>query len=73
MSDGNGLTEKLLGLAGMRVVDVIEARDELTVTVESIAGVVGCRRCGTRAESHDRRPVDVRDLAYFGRPVRLRG
>lgn len=72
MGDGNALAEKLLGLTGMRVVDVIETPDELTVTVESIAGVEGCRRCGSRAESHDRRPVDVRDLSCFGRPVRLR-
>jgi transposase len=72
MIDGNGLAEKLLGLKGMRVLEVTEAVDELTVTVESIPGVEGCRRCGGRAEAHDRRPVDIRDLACFGRPVRLR-
>lgn len=71
MSDGNGLAEKLLGLAGLRVLDVVETPDELTVTVESTAAFEGCGRCGTRAQAHDRRPVEVRDLACFGRPVRL--
>jgi transposase len=42
------------------------------VTVETTVTVVGCGECGTRAEAHDRRPVDLRDLACFGRPVRLR-
>src|SRR5690606_32225779 len=72
MIDGNGLAEKLLGLKGMRVLAVTETADELTVTVESLPGVEGGRRCGARAEAHDRRPVDIRDLACFGRPVRLR-
>lgn len=72
MVDGNGLAEKLLGLDGFRVLEVMETGDELTVTVETTASFVGCSECGTRAEAHDRRPVDVRDLACFGRPVRLR-
>lgn len=71
MSDGNGLAEKLLGLGGLRILEVIETPDELTVTVESTAAIEGCRQCGTRAQAHDRRPVEVRDLACFGRPVRL--
>ncbi|CAN5838384.1 ISL3-like element ISAar39 family transposase [soil metagenome] len=70
--DGNGLAEKLLGLEGFRVLEVSETPDELTVTVESTTAIEGCGRCGTRAEAHDRRSVDIRDLACFGRPVRLR-
>lgn len=27
--------------------------------------------CGRRAEAQDRMPVEIRDLAYFGRPARL--
>ncbi|MGQ0849286.1 MAG: ISL3 family transposase [Actinomycetota bacterium] len=73
MSDGsNGLAEAMLGLEGFRVLEVTETSDELTITVETISNVEGCRRCGTRAEAHDRRPTDVRDLACFRRPVRLR-
>lgn len=72
MSDGNGLAEALLGLAGMTILEVTEASDELVITVETTASIVGCHRCGSRAEAHDRRPVDIRDLACFGRPVRLR-
>lgn len=72
MGDGNGLAEAMLGLDGFRVLEVTETAEELIVTVETVAVVVGCGRCGSRAEAHDRRPVDVRDLACFGRPVRLR-
>lgn len=72
MNDGNGLAEALLGLEAMMVLEVAETPDELIVKVETTATVVGCGRCGTRAESHDQDPVDIRDLACFGRPVRLR-
>lgn len=72
MSDGNGLAEAMLGLDGFRILEVIEGPDELVIAVETTVVVVGCRRCGSRAEAHDRRPVDIRDLACFGRPVRLR-
>lgn len=72
MLDGNGLADKLLGLEGFGVLEVLENPDELVVTIESDADFVGCPQCGSRAEAHDRRPVDIRDLACFGRPVRLR-
>jgi transposase len=72
MSDGTGLAEALLGLDGFRVLDVHEGSDELVVTVETTAAVVGCRACGTRAEAQDRKAIDIRDLACFGRPTRLR-
>jgi transposase len=72
MSDGNGLAEAMLGLDGFGILGVVETSDELVITVESTATVVGCGSCGTRAVSHDRDPVDIRDLSCFGRPVRLR-
>lgn len=72
MSDGNGLAEAMLGLDGFRVLELTETPEELVITVETTTVITGCGRCGTRAESHDRDPVDVRDLACFGRPVRLR-
>jgi len=71
MGDGSGLAEGMLGLDGFRVLEVTETVDELTITVETTATVTGCGRCGTRAEPHERRPVDVRDLACFGRPIQL--
>ena len=71
MSDGTGLAEALLGLEGFRVLDVTEGPDELVVTVESDARVVGCSRCGVPAEAQDRMPIDIRDLSCFGRPARL--
>jgi transposase len=71
MGDGIGLAEALLGLDGFRVLAVNETPDELIVTVETTAVVVGCEGCGTRAQSQDRVPVAVRDLPCFGRPTRL--
>jgi transposase len=72
MTDGIGLAEALLGLDGFRVLEVNEAPDELVITIETSLDVVGCRRCGTRAQAQDRMPIDIRDLPCFGRPARLR-
>ncbi len=72
MSDGTGLAEALLGLDGFRVLEVCETEAEVVITVETTADLVGCWRCGTRAEAKDRMTIDIRDLAGFGRPARLR-
>ena len=61
----------LVGLPGLHVVDVADAGDRLTVTVESAATVEGCRVCGVIASSHGRRRVTLVDAPCFGRPVRL--
>jgi hypothetical protein len=71
MNDGIGLAERLLGLDGFRVLEVSEEADELVITIETTADFVGCSDCGVRAESHDRRPISIRDLSCFGRPARL--
>ena len=71
MSDRTGLAEALLGLDGFRVLEVTENADELVIAVETDAVLVGCERCGVRAESHGRMIVAIRDLACFGRPARL--
>jgi transposase len=71
VSDGTGLAEALLGLPGFRVLEVVETVAELVVTIETTADRVGCVGCGTRAQSHDRVEVAVRDLPCFGRPARL--
>jgi transposase len=71
MTDGNGLAEALLGLDGFRVLEVTEGPTELVVVVETEQQVVGCRRCGVRAEPQDRMRINIRDLTCFGRPARL--
>jgi transposase len=71
VGDGTGLVEVLLGLDGFRVLDAVETPDELVLTIETDAELVGCASCGVRAEAHDRMPVEIRDLACFGRPARL--
>ncbi len=54
MDDGTGLAEVLLGLDGFVVLAVTEAADELVVTVETKAGIVGCMRCGPELLSNRR-------------------
>ncbi len=71
MSDGTGLAEALLGLPGFRVLAVVETDTEVVIEVETTVEGVGCTNCGSRAESQDRMPVAIRDLACFGRPARL--
>jgi transposase len=72
MNDGTGLAEALLGLDGFRVLEVNESDAEVVITVETTADVVGCWQCGVRAEAKGRVAIDIRDLACFGRPARLR-
>jgi transposase len=71
VGDGSGLAEALLGLEGFRVLAVTETAGELVVRVETAVVLTGCSGCGVRAVAHERREVPVRDLACFGRPVRL--
>ncbi len=71
MDDVTGLAEKMLGLPGFRILDVHESPSEVAVTVETAVDLVGCGECGVRAEAQDRVRVDVRDLPFGGRPMRL--
>jgi transposase len=71
VNDGTGLAEALLGLDGFRVLSVRETDAEVVIEVETTAEVAGCSACGTRAVAHERMPVEIRDLACFGRPARL--
>lgn len=71
VSDGIGLAEAMLGLPGFRVLEVVETGSEVVIEVETTAQMVGCGRCGVRAEAQDRMTVDYRDLPCFGRPGRL--
>jgi transposase len=71
VSDGIGLAEALLGLDGLRVLEVMENADELVVVVETVVEFTGCAACGSRAMAHERKVIEVRDLACFGRPARL--
>jgi hypothetical protein len=63
---GTGLAEKLSGLDGFRVLEVLEEPDELVATIESTAVVTGGAGRGTRAVAHERMPIAVRDRACFG-------
>ena len=67
MSDGTGLADALLGLSGFRVLEVRENPDELVIEIETTVDRAACARCGTWAEPHERKSVEVRDLPFGGR------
>jgi transposase len=71
VNDGNGLAEKMLGVPGLKVLDVDEGLGELVVRVESTRPRAFCPSCRRRAEAHDRVEVQLRDLHCFGRACRL--
>jgi transposase len=71
VSDGIGLAEKMLGLPGLRVLEVEEGVAEVVVGVESSRTRAWCRSCRRRAQAQDRVEVHVRDAHCFGRPARL--
>lgn len=61
-------------ISSFRVLEVVEdpaeVPAELVITVETTVET-GCGSCGVWALSKRRMPVQVRDLACFGRPARL--
>ena len=69
--DGIGLAEALLGLDGFQVLKVSETPDEVVIDVETTVELMGCSRCGTRAESQDRMTVEIRDLPASDDRARL--
>jgi transposase len=62
---------RLLGLDGFEVLAAQVASGEWRLVVQTTAELVGCARCGVRAQAHGRRTVRVRDLPAGGRPVVL--
>jgi transposase len=71
VSDGIGLAEKMLGLPGLRVLEVEEGVGEVVVRVESSRTKAWCPSCRRRAQAQDRVEVHVRDAHCFGRSARL--
>lgn len=59
----------IVGLPAVAVLGVEDQLGEpLRVHVETTAATAGCAGCGTRAWLKGRRPVELVDLAAFGRP-----
>jgi hypothetical protein len=71
MGDRSSDASELLGLDGFVVLSQTEEDGELWILVETTADVAGCPRCGVRATGHGRSVVEVRDLPFGGRSVRL--
>ena len=71
MNDGIGLAEKMLGLSGLRVLEVEEGVGEVIVWVESTRTKAFYSLCRRRARAQDRVEVHLRDAHCFGRPDRL--
>ena len=71
-TDATRMCALLVGLPAITVTGV--GNDEgapLRVYVETVAEMVGCAGCGTRAWLKDQRPVELVDLPAFGRPAVL--
>jgi len=68
--DAIRMCELLVGLPEVRVLGI--ATDPLLIEIETRAGFVGCRQCGSVAVGKGRRDVELVDLPAFGRPTRLR-
>ncbi len=62
---------RLLGLDGFEVLAAEVVGGEWRLVVQTTPELVGCPRCGVRAQAHGRRTVRVRDLPAGGRPVVL--
>lgn len=69
--DRTGLAEKLLGLPGLKVLEVDEHDAEVVVRVESTRTTAYCGSCRRRAQAQDRVEVQLRDCHSFGRAARL--
>jgi transposase len=61
----------LLGMEEFVVGAQVKVAGEVWLMVETVADVVGCDACGTRAVGHGRRMVRVRDLPAGDRPMVL--
>ena len=73
MNDGIGLAEKMLGLPGLRVLEVEEGVGEVVVRVESTRAKAWCPSCRRRAQAQDRVEVHLRDAASLFRSSRPAG
>jgi transposase len=67
----SAFASRLLDLDGFQLVSAELVGGEWQLAIQTTATVVGCQRCGVRAELHGRRTVRVRDLPIGGRPVVL--
>ena len=63
MEDGTGHAEKMLGLDGVRVLDVEDRPGELVVTAETTKRVAYCASCRRRAKPHDLKGPTTRSPA----------
>lgn len=65
--------DSLLGLPNVSVETVIQTEESITLNLVVLSEVINCPHCGKQTdEVHQNRPVLVRDLSIFGRPVYLR-
>jgi|GEM_PF-1133074 len=69
--DGSSDASALLGIDGFVVLASTEEAGEFFVLVETRRTATGCPECGVVAQGHGRSVVQVRDLPFGGRPVRL--
>ena len=71
MGDDTTLGTVVLGLEGFALREATLVDGEVCLAVETVGRRPGCPDCGVVATAHDRRTVQVRDLAIGSRPCRL--
>lgn len=71
MTERSSDAATLLGMDDFVVLATMEHDGEISVLVETLPGRLGCPSCGVVATGHGRSTVQVRDLPFGGRPVRL--
>jgi transposase len=69
--DGSDDAHALVGMEGFVVLATSEDDGELFVLIETDRSRMGCPACGVIATGHGRSVVQLRDLPFGGRPMRL--
>jgi transposase len=70
--DHTRVCELLVGLGQVQVLGAVdEPGGPVRVHVQTVAPRPRCARCGSLVWAKDQRPVELVDLAAFGRPARL--
>ncbi|MCU1490190.1 MAG: Mobile element protein [Acidimicrobiaceae bacterium] len=69
--DPKAMTAMLLGIPGVRALEIGEVSGEVHVELETVADEATCPSCGAVAEQCGSEVVDRPGLPAFGRPVLL--
>ena len=69
--DDTSFNNTIVGLPDIRVLDVVDDGERLTITIEKVTGSPSCPTCTTTMHLKDRRDLTLVDLPYRGRCARV--